>query len=126
MLVAEAFTMAAIEAEANGKDPGPLQEVAELARVGTIEGIEARYDEDHYIGEKFSATKPTMFIDGGEYAKTPDKVQKGFGMTIGAYRSLAGRNLNAEIKWPLEYSWRQYTLHHSLGGLLVAQHASRR
>ncbi len=121
MLVSESFTMAAIEAQLNGKDPGPLLEVAEMARVATVSGIEARFNADHYIAEKVSAVDATKFIDGGEYAQTPDKVQKGFGMTIGAHRSLAGRNLAAEVRWPDDYSWRQWTLRHALGDLSMAR-----
>jgi hypothetical protein len=121
MLVSESFTMAAIEAQLQGKDPGPLWEVAELARVGTLSGIEARYYADHYLAEKNSAMEPTKFVDGGEYARTPEMVQKGFGMTIGAHRSLSGRNLRAEIRWPHDYSWRQWTLRHALGKIPLSR-----
>lgn len=119
--VEEAFTQAAIEAQLSGKDPGPLLEVANLAQICTIEGIEAKFESDRYIAEKSSALDPTRFVDGGEYAGTPEQVQKGFGMTIGAYRAMSSRNLQAEVNWPYEYSWRQFTLRHALGGLLVAQ-----
>jgi alpha,alpha-trehalase len=119
MWIAEAFLQAAIEAEAAGNDPGPLLEVAEMARQLAF-AIEERFKVDGIIAEKYCASEPTQFVNGGEYAKKKQDEQVGFGMSIGAYRNLRWRDFAAEVRDPLENSWRQYTLRRSLGGLLVA------
>ena len=119
-LLVEAFTTAAIEEQMAGRDPGPYLEVAELARVGTVEGLNQQLDQFRYVGEKFNAVHPRKFVNGGEYGTTPETAQRGFGMSIGAYRSLAGRGLQAEVNFHDEYSWRWNTLSRSAGGLLVA------
>jgi neutral trehalase len=119
MWVADAFTMAAIEAQMNGDDPEPLLEVAEMVRVGCCKGIEIRYEAQGVVTEKLSVVDPTRFVNGGEYGKTKEDEQKGFGMTIGAYRVLKVRDLRAEVYNPAVNSWRQHTLRH-LGDLALA------
>jgi hypothetical protein len=123
-LLVEAFTTAAIEEKMEGRDPGPYLEIAEIARIGTVEGVEEGLDEFGYVGEKYSTVNPRMFVNGGEYGTTPKTAQRGFGMTIGAYRSLAGRGLEAEVRFPDEYSWRWNTLSRSADGLLIARTAT--
>lgn len=127
LLLAEGFLTAAIEAKINGHDPEPLLEVAEMIRNGTVEGINAAFYANHFVGEKFNAVHPDRFVNGGEYGQTLETAQRGFGMTIGAYRSLAGRSFRGELSFPDEYWWRQETLKHirtkagrTAGGLVIA------
>jgi neutral trehalase len=117
MWVVEAFLMAAIEAKAKGNDPEPLLRAAE-AGMGMVDGVQQLFDRDHHITEKLNGVRPTEFVNGGEYGKKKEDVQKGFGMTIGAVRQLDGRNLRAEVNDPRE-SWRRLTFERRLGGLLV-------
>lgn len=127
LLLAEGFLTAAIEAKLNGHDPEPLLEVAEMIKEGTVEGIRASFNANHFVGEKFNAVNPVQFVNGGEYGATLETAQRGFGMTIGAFRSLAGRSFRGELSFPEEYWWRQDTLRHirvkagrTAGGLAVA------
>lgn len=110
MWLVECFTMAAIEARMNGQDPEPLLEVAEIARQGFLKGVQAWFDVHHNIPEKLNMVFPTLFVNGGEYAKKLEDIQKGFGMSIGAYRALRDRDLRAEVYGPEQHSWRQYTV----------------
>jgi neutral trehalase len=122
MWLAECFTQAAIEAKANGHDPEPLIEAAEIARCAA-EGIDEWFKTHRTVAEKLNSSHPIRFVNGGEYGKTLEDVQIGFGMSIGAYRKLTRRNFRGEVKDPREYSWRQYTINHTLGGLAVASAA---
>lgn len=122
-LLVEASVMAATEEQLAGRhgEADAWLDLAEEARVGTVKGIEGELNEFGFVSEKYSATNPKKFINGGEYGKTLATAQRGFGMTIGAYRNLAGRGLQAEVMRPWDYSWRQYTLRHTVGGLAVAE-----
>ena len=99
-LLVEACIMTATEEHLASRDPEPFIDLAEIARVGIVEGIEGELDEFGFVSEKYCATDPTKFVNGGEYGKTPETAQRGFGMTIGAYRNLAGRGLRAEVMHP--------------------------
>lgn len=119
MWLVEAFTQAAVEAEAAGKDSTLFLEVAEQARVGLLDGIETWYKEHHNIPEKVNGGDPKKLANRGEYGNDLQHVQKGFGMTIGAARKLRGRDLLAEVKDPIGHSWRRTKYQRTAGGLIV-------
>jgi hypothetical protein len=117
MLAAESFEMAAMEAGANGDDPEPLIQAAEVG-LGGVQAVDIGLDTYGHIREKVNVVRPTEFVNGGEYGKTPETVQKGFGMQIGATRQLIGRNFRAEVQEPAQ-SWRQLTIGRAAGSLLA-------
>lgn len=116
-LAAESFHMAAMEAEAAGRDPSILLQAAAVGPRGA-EGVKVGFNSFRQIREKLNVVRPTNFVDGGEYGKTEEDVQKGFGMQIGGVRMMDGRDFAAEVKNP-DQSWRRVTFAAKSGGLLV-------
>lgn len=117
MLAAESFQMAALDAKAGGHDPEPLIRAAEVG-LGGVRAVEIGLDTYGHIREKVNVVRPEEFVNGGEYGKRPETVQKGFGMQIGATRQLIGRDFRAEVKDPAQ-SWRRLTVGRAAGNLLA-------
>jgi len=118
MLAAESFQMAAMEAELNGHDPEPLIQAAEVG-LGGVRAVQIGLDTYGHIREKVNVVRPEEFVNGGEYGKRPETVQKGFGMQIGATRQLIGRDFRAEVQDPVQ-SWRRLSIGQAAGSLLAA------
>lgn len=127
-ILMEAFLTAAQDAKELGQDPGPLLEVAEMIQEGILNGISEATNEFKFVGEKLNAVDPRSFVDGGEYGKSLKTAQRGFGMSIGAFRGAAYRNLRGELAFPKEFWWRHRPLQHikrSAGGLIIAKTLSQ-
>jgi len=118
MLAGEAFLTAAIEAQKAGRDPEPLIQAAEVA-LRVVPGIAISLEELKHFKEKLNVVRPAKFVNGGEYGRTEDEEQKGFGLTIAAQRSLAGRDFRHEVANPQD-SWRDFAFARVSSGLLVA------
>ncbi|HSX35291.1 MAG TPA: trehalase family glycosidase, partial [Candidatus Saccharimonadales bacterium] len=101
------FMQAGVDAKAKGLDPKPFVVLADDIRCAMTEGMQAWYDANGTIVERIWDVDPRRVATGGEYCQDPDpsKAQHGFGMSIGAHRTLTSFNLTEMPLEPRDGSW---------------------